>query len=344
LVLVDADSCLRYKIIDSLLYKDQVNIQLIALSGITDKKPVFVNLRKYNKVPKSSLSKDFSKNKIAIVYAQGEVEMGSQGEGSISSERISKAIYEARTDSSIKAIVLRINSPGGSALASEIIWREVSLAANTKPVVASMGDLAASGGYYIACAADTIIASPGTITGSIGVFGWFPNAKQFLNQKLGITTDVAMTNEHSDFPTISRPMKNQEKRIFQSEVDKIYYTFVEHVSNGRQMDKTKVDEIAQGRVWAAIDAKNIGLVDAFGGLTDAVLTAAKMAKLKNYRITELPKIEAPLERLIEELTDDVKMNFIKEEFGTDYKYVMQYRNILKFQGLQARLPYEIEVY
>jgi protease IV len=344
LTLYNADSCLHYKAVDSLMYKDQVNIQLINLSGIADKKPEFVGFSKYSKVPKLTAGKEYSRNKIAIVFAQGDVVMGNSGEGDISCERISKALFEARTDSSVKAIVFRINSPGGSALASEVIWREVSLASKVKPVVASMGDLAASGGYYIACAADTIIANPGTITGSIGVFGFFPNAKQFLNQKLGITTDAAVTNDHSDFPTISRPMKNQEKRIFQSEVDKIYSTFVRHVSEGRHMDKSKVDEIAQGRVWAGADAKSVGLVDTFGGLTDAVLVAAKMAKLKKYRITELPRLEAPLDRLIEELSDDIKMRFIKEELGNEYKYIIQYRNILRYQGIQARIPFEIDVY
>jgi protease IV len=344
LTLFDADSCLHYKVIDSLMYKDQVNTQLIKLSGITDKKPEFVSLNKYCKVPKLTPGKEYSKNKIAVVYAQGDVVMGNSGEGNISSERISKALFEARTDSSVKAIVFRINSPGGSALASEVIWREVSLASKAKPVVASMGDLAASGGYYIACAANTIIASPGTITGSIGVFGFFPNAKQFLNQKLGITTDAAMTNDHSDFPTMSRPLKNQEKRIFQSEIDKIYKTFIKHVSEGRHMELSKVDDIAQGRVWAGADAIKVGLVDTFGGLPEAVLMAAKMAKLKNYRITELPRLEAPLDRLIEELSDDIKMKFIKEELGTEYKYVIQYRNVLKYQGIQARIPFEIDVY
>jgi len=344
MTLMDADSCLSFKLVDSLFYKDKIYAQLLKLSGQKEKEPQFVSYNKYEKVPKQKSGKGFAKAKIAVVYAQGEVDMGNQGEGTVSSERISKAFRDARTDTTIKAIVFRINSPGGSSLASEIIWREVSLAKKVKPVVISMGDLAASGGYYIACPASKIVASPNTITGSIGVFGLMPNAKQFLNQKLGITTDVAKTNDHADFPTISRPLDKQEKAIFQFEVDKTYNTFISHVSEGRNLSKVKVDEIGQGRVWTGTDALKIGLVDTIGGLNDAIKLASKLAKIENYRLVSLPKLEDPFEKFIDELTDDVKSRIMKSELGEEYKNYIQFKNIMQLKGIQARLPYNIEIY
>lgn len=344
MILADADTCLAYKVVDSLFYKDQVSAKLLKLSGQKNKVPEFISLSKFEKVPKKLSGKVYAKSKIAIIFAQGDVVMGNEGENFVSSERISKAFRDARNDSSIKAIVFRINSPGGSALASDIIWREVKLTTKVKPVIASMGDLAASGGYYIACAADKIVASPGTITGSIGVFGLMINIKQFINQKIGITTDVAKTNEHSDFPTITRPMSGAEKTIMQFEVDKIYNTFIEHVAEGRILDKKKVDDIAQGRVWTGADAIGLGLVDTIGGLNDAIAIAARKVKIDNYRLIELPKLEDPFEKIIEELTGDAKNNILKSELGNEYKYIQQYRNLLKMQGVQARLPFDVEIY
>lgn len=344
MVFADADSCLAHHAVDSLLYKDQLNEVLLKLSKNSGEKPEFIASAKYEKVPKSLTGKGLAKAKIAVVYAYGDVIMGDDGEGTVSADRISEALRTARTDTTVKAIVFRINSPGGSALASEIIWREVALASKDKPVVASMGDLAASGGYYIACAADTIMAQPNTITGSIGVFGLMFSGQKFLNQKLGITTDVAKTNEHSDFPTFSRPLDGDEKRFIQFEVDKIYETFVSHVSDGRGLSKEKVDEIGQGRVWSGLDAQKLGLVDLIGNLQDAITVAAKMAKLDNYRITSLPKLEDPLERILKDLSGDVKTNIIKSELGENYLYFEQYKNVLKSQGIQARIPFDPNIY
>ncbi len=332
------------KIVDSLLYTDGVYSYLVKNSGSSGEEPEFVTLSKYEKVPKKPVVKGFAKDRIAVVYAQGDVVMGDEGEGSVAADRISKALRQARTDSSVKAIVFRINSPGGSALASEIIWREVKLAAKVKPVVASMGDLAASGGYYIACAADTIMAQPNTITGSIGVFGVLFNAKQMMNQKLGITTDVVRTNEHSDFPTVTRAMDGQEREFMQFEIDKIYGTFVSHVAEGRKMDKSKVDDIGQGRVWSGIDAKKIGLVDTLGGLNDAIALAASMAKVKTYRLMNLPKIEDPFDKLVKNIMGETKISLLKAELGDTYSYFKQYQNLLKVKGVQARLPFELDIY
>jgi protease-4 len=343
LTLVDADSCIAHKMVDSLYYLDQLNALLVKLSGKTGKKPEFISSAKYEKVAKAPSGKPFAKAKIAVVYAYGDV-MGDGGEGDVASQRISKALADARTDTAVKAIVFRINSPGGSALASDIIWREVKLASKEKPVVASMGDLAASGGYYIACAADTIVAQPNTITGSIGVFGVMMNAKQLLNQKLGITTDVVKTNTHSDFPTISRPMDAQEKAFVQFEIEKIYKTFIGHVAEGRNMTTEKVDEIGQGRVWSGIDAKELGLVDVIGGLNDAIELAAKMAKIDNYRVSNLPKLEEPFEKFMKDISGDVKASIVKSELGDQYKYIEQYKKLLQLNGIQARLPFGIEIY
>lgn len=341
LVLADADSCLSNKMVDSLLYQDQVNEQLLKLSDSKEKEPVFVALSKYDKAPVKDVK--FQKNKIAVVYAWGNVISGDDDEGTVASDRIAKALRDARTDSSVKAIVFRINSPGGSALASEVIWREVQLASKAKPVVASMGDLAASGGYYIACAADTIVAQPTTITGSIGVFGLMFNGKEFLNSKLGITTDVAKTNAHADLFTFSRPLDAKEKEYLQKIIEKIYDNFISHVAEGRNMDKQKVDDIAQGRVWAGADAIKIGLVDTLGNLNDAIGIAARLAKVKEYRVTELPKLEDPFDKIMKDITGEAKMSFLKSELGENYKYYQQYQTIMKWEGIQTRLPFEIDL-
>jgi protease-4 len=344
MALASADSCLSSKAVDYLLYKDQVDSLLIKSAGQSGKKPVFISLGKYKNVPKQSTGKGFASNKIAVVYAYGEVVMGDAGEGNVSAKRISEALRSARTDTSIKAIVLRVNSPGGSALASDIIWREVDLASKVKPVVASMGDLAASGGYYISCAADTIVAQPSTITGSIGVFGVLFNAKKLLNQKLGITSDVVKTNDHSDFPSISRPIDPQERLIFQREIERIYSVFISHVADGRNMEVANVDQIGQGRVWSGTDAIKIGLVDTLGYLDDAIKIAARLAKIDHYRITNLPKLEDPIERIIKELTGEVKQSLIKAELGENYKYVEMAKKLQNIKGAQTRLPFELQVY
>lgn len=344
MIILDADSCKAHNFVDSLYFADQVYSQLLKLSGQKGKEPEFVSLSQYEKVPKKVFGKGSAKSKIAVVYAQGDVVSGNDDEGTVSSERISKALRDARTDSSVKAIVFRINSPGGSSLASEAIYREVVLASKVKPVVASMGDVAASGGYYIACAADTIVADTNTITGSIGVFGILPNAKEFFNKKLGITTDVAKTNEHSDFPTISRPVNAPEKEFMQFKVDKVYETFISRVAESRKLKKTNVDEIGQGRVWSGFDAKNLGLVDILGGLDYSIEIAAKMAKIDNYQLINLPRIKEPLEKLIDDISNGIKVNILKSDLGNEYKYIKQYKDLLRMKGIQTRLPYEINIY
>jgi len=260
------------------------------------------------------------------------------------SETISKAIREARLDDDVKAIVLRINSGGGSALASDVMWRETILAKEAKPLVVSMGDVAASGGYYIACAADKILASEKTITGSIGVFGLIPNMKGFFNNKIGITFDAAKTNTHADMMTVFRPLTGEEKDIIQIGVEKIYDDFITKVADGRGMTKQEIDDIGQGRVWVGNDALKIGLVDEIGGLNDAISIAKDLAKVENYELENYPKRKDPFEQFIEELSGNMEARFIKAKLGDNYKYYEKMESIGKYSGVMARMPFDIDIH
>jgi len=340
----DGKSCMKSKLVDSLIYKDQLLEKLKAFTGIPENRNLnTVTLEKYFKVPPVKKTA-FSKNKIAVIYAQGEIGMGDGSNTAIGSEGLSKAIRQARRDSTIKAIVFRINSPGGSALASEVIWREVELAGQAKPLVVSMGDVAASGGYYIASPATTILASPTTITGSIGVFGLFFNLQKTLDKKLGINVDVVKTNAHSDFFSMFRPMTAEEKAVGQRFVEQTYQTFIGHVSQGRGIPVERVDEIGQGRVWSGANAKEIKLVDDFGGLTAAIKLAAEKANLDTYRLVELPKQKSPFEELLKGFTTEAKAMLVKDDLGKGYKYYNRVMQMVENQGVQARIPYDVEVY
>ncbi|NOZ46825.1 MAG: signal peptide peptidase SppA [Chlorobi bacterium] len=346
LTISSADSALKYNLIDGLKYKDEIISELKdSLKIEKDKIINSVSMSKYTNVPKSKRKgKGLAKDKIAIIYAQGDIVTGNGEMKQIGSDKISKAIRQAREDKKIKAIVFRINSPGGSALASEIIWREVKLAAEVKPVIASMSDVAASGGYYIACAADTIVAHENTITGSIGVFGVLFNSKELLNKKLGITVDRVKTNKHSDYGTITRALDPVERSVIQKEIESIYDTFISHVADGRNMTKEKVNEIGQGRVWSGINAKEIGLVDVFGGMNKAIEIAADRAGLDNYRIVNLPKQKSTIEQIVSELTGETKARILENELGESYKYYESLKNCLSQEGILARVPYNIDIY
>ena len=340
----DAQSTLDNGLIDGLKYKDEILDELAELTEQKDSKKLkSISIAKYTKVPDKKRKK-LEKNKIAVVYASGTVIMGEGQEGTIGSDRISRAIRKARKDSSIKAIVFRVNSGGGSALASEVIWREIKLAQEVKPVIASLGDVAASGGYYIVAPAQKIIASPNTITGSIGVFGVLPNGKKLLNEKLGIHVDVAKTNNYADMGTFSRPLTAQEKEIIQYSVEDIYSTFVDHVAKGRNMTYEEVDEIGQGRVWSGSNAIEIGLIDGFGGLDDAIKLAAEAANIETYRTVDLPKLEDPFQMFMKELQGNVRVSILKNELGDQYKYYENLKSITNQQGIQARMPFELEIY
>ena len=264
LLTLDAKGAVKYKLADGIKYKDEILEILKEKSGAKAIDKInFVSLTKYLKIDVKDENRDLH-NKVAVIFAEGDIVDGKGDDGNIGSTTLSRRIRDARLDADIKAVVLRINSPGGSALASDVIWREVVLTRKVKPVIVSMGDVAASGGYYIACAADTIVAQPNTITGSIGVFGVLWNAKGLID-KLGVSTDTVKFGKYSDLGTASRAMTEGERNIVQQEIENIYDQFITHVAEGRKLTKAEVDSIGQGRVWSGVDAKAKGLVDGVGG-------------------------------------------------------------------------------
>ncbi len=333
---------LVFKMIDGLKYKDEVLDELKSRTGIDKKKDLkSVSIEEYNPAPSETESS--SSDRIAIIYANGEIISGEGNDESIGSERISRAIRKARMDKKVKAIVLRVNSPGGSALASDVIWREMILAKKAKPVIVSMGDVAASGGYYIACAADSIFAQPNTITGSIGVFGIIPNMQNFFKNKMGITFDGVKTGKFADLGTVSRPMTDAEKMIFQQEVNRVYSTFTQKVADGRKKSRNYIDSIGQGRVWSGIEALQNGLVDRLGNIDDAIASAAKKAKITDFKLVSYPDQVDPLKSLFEHTSDKIKIYFIKRELGNQFMYYEQMQSAINLIGVQARIPYNIQV-
>jgi protease-4 len=246
-------------------------------------------------------------------------------------------------DSTIKGIVLRVNSPGGSALASDVIWREIMLAKKVKPVIASFGDVAASGGYYIGCAADSIFVQPNTITGSIGVFGVIPNFQKLYNEKLGITFDGVKTGKYADIMSTDRPLTAGERLIIQTDVNRVYDGFITRVANGRKKSKAYIDSIAGGRVWVGTDAVRIGLADRTGSFNDAILAAAKKGKVKEYKVVEYPEILDPLQSLIDNSSDKIRMYYAKQELGAHFYLYEQIKSTIVNSGVQTRMPFEIKV-
>ena len=338
------DHALELGLVDGLKFYDEVLDELRTRTEVDEDDDIpSITLGKYSGVELDE-KKEATKNKVAVIYAMGSVVMGDAGEGSIGSDRIAKAIRKARKDDKVKAIVFRVNSGGGSALASEVIHREVKLAAAVKPVVASLGDVAASGGYYIVAPADTIVASETTITGSIGVFGLIPNFKELMNDKIGITTGTVKTNKYSDMMSTSRPLTGDERTIIQSYIDDVYVTFVNHVAEGRSMTYEEVDAIGGGRVWSGANAMDIGLVDVFGGLDKAVEIAVEMADLEDYRISNLPELEDPFEELIQDLTGGAKARMLRKELGESYELYKKVEEIQDMRGIQAVMPYTIDIY
>lgn len=338
------NEALEAGLIDATKYKDEVLDDLREITGIAAKEGIpMISASAYAKValPKKEKS-SFSRNKIAVIYASGNIGMPGGGSG-IDGEKLSREIRKIRQDSTYKAIVLRVDSPGGSAFDSEVIWREMELAAKEKIVVASMGDYAASGGYYIACAANKIVAQPNTITGSIGIFGTIPNTGKLMNEKLGITHDVVKTNEHSDMISINRAMTQYERDAMQEYVEYGYDVFITRVADGRGMSKEAVDEIGQGRVWTGENALMIGLVDQLGGLDDAIELAAEMTGLDNYRTVELPKQIDPWQQLLKSSSDNVRAKIMKKELGNLWEQYNNVQNIKGMNGIYALMPYDITI-
>ena len=334
-----AANCLENNFVDALIYQDELENKLKIKLGEKVKLRL-ISLSKYNNA-KLEKQGEISRNKIAIIYATGEIKSGKGDLKSIGSETTAETIKKAREDERVKAIVLRVNSPGGSALASDVIWRETTLAQAKKPLVISMGDVAASGGYYIACAADKIVANPTTITGSIGVFGLIPNLQQFYKNKLGITLDTVNTHKYADMG-INRTLSSFERAKIKEVIEGVYSTFISHVAEGRDMSIAAVDDIGQGRVWTGYDAKRLGLVDVLGGLETAINIAADLAKLSDYRIVSLPKKEDPLETFIKEITGE-ESKYIANYLGVDRKFVKSIENLIKGEKIQARMPFILEI-
>ncbi|KAF0237909.1 MAG: signal peptide peptidase SppA 67K [Prolixibacteraceae bacterium] len=328
-------------LVDEVKYKDQVLDDLREITGITGTKDVpVITASKYADVP--AKEKKFSRNKIAVIYASGDIGMSFGGEF-IDGDKLSREIRKVRQDSTYKAVVLRVNSPGGTIFDSETIWREVKLAADEKTLVVSFGNVAASGGYYISCAADKILASPNTITGSIGIFGTIPNFGELLNDKLGITTDVVKTNKNSDLLTLTRPMTEVERQLIQNTIEEGYNTFVGHVAEGRGKTVAQIDSIGQGRVWSGENAKEIGLIDDFGGLKDAIALAAEIEGLEEYRTVGLPALPDPFQELFKMGTDNIRARFLKNELGEKYRYYEYFKKMSGMSGVYARMPYDIFV-
>jgi len=344
LMVYDAESALKYGFIDGIKYYDEVLAELKTKSGSEDKPEDFmIAITKYSDASVET-EKNESKNKIAVIFAEGDIVDGGKTDGSIGGDWMAEIIRKAREDEDVKAVVLRVNSPGGSGLASDVIWREVKLTAEIKPVVVSMGNLAASGGYFISAPANYIFAQPNTITGSIGVFGMIPNLEKLMTEKLGITVDGVGTNANSDFGSIMRPFTPAEGQFIQRQVEDFYDIFLTRVSDGRGMTKAEVDSIGQGRVWSGVNAKSIGLVDEIGGLDAAVKKAVSLAKIEDFRIIEYPEKEDFMEKLMTDMSTNASENIIKETLGENYKFYELLKDVQKLKGVQARMDYAIEIY
>lgn len=339
----NADMALRLGLVDGLKYRDEIISELLERTDTESEKDLhYVTYAKYKK-KKVKTSDSYKSKKVAVIFANGEIRSGKSSEGVMGATTVAKAIKTARQDSGVKAIVLRVNSPGGSALASDIMWRELQLAKAEKPLIVSMGNLAASGGYYISCAADKIYASETTITGSIGVFGLMPATEKFFKNKLGIVFQSEQTNAHAKFPDGISTLDNDEYAVINASIIDIYEDFVAKVSKGRGLTVEQVKEVARGRVWTGSDAIEKGLVDEIGGLDDAIAFAVNEAGLDSYRVTELPVVEDPFEELLKNLQAEMSIRFMKENFGVNYTYFQVLKDVQGMTGVQARIPYVIEI-
>jgi protease-4 len=333
------------KLVDKIAYEDVYHSDIRkALKVKEDKDYNKVSIEDYaEKVATTSKEYD-TKDKIAIIYAQGEIKSGEGDVDYIGEGSMRRSLQKARKDKNVKAIVLRIDSPGGSALTSDLIWREIELTKKVKPVVVSMGNLAASGGYYIACNADKIYAENNTITGSIGVFGILPNFTQAAN-KLGLNTEQVKTHTNASDYSPFKPLDDNYRAFAQEGVEKIYTTFVNRVAKGRKMSFDQVDAIAQGRVWSGSEALKIGLVDKIGGMEEALAEAAKLGKIKKYRTQNFPEYEKNFEDILAQFgLAQSKQELIKEEIGAEnYMILQQVKRMTQQKGIQAMMPFEIKI-
>ena len=331
-----------YKLATALKYEDEVHNVLKTKLGLKEDDVIStINATDLGSMAKSK--NVTSSNRIAVILAEGDIVDGNV-EGAISSEKFAKEIRKARKDENIKAIVLRVNSPGGSILASEVIWREMSEAKKVKPIIVSMGEVAASGGYYISAPADTIVAQPNTITGSIGIFGILFNVQELVNDKLGVTTDVVSTGELSDFGNMGRSLTEVERTILQSGVEDGYETFIARVAEGRGMHPDSVRKVASGRVWTGTQAKARGLVDVLGGLDTAIgIAAAKIKAGDDYRAVYYPETKPWFEELMMTFSDKVQVRILQTQLGDQYPLYQKIQKIKQYQGVQVRMPQDLVI-
>lgn len=337
----NAEECKALGLIDEALYYDQLLNHLKDKTGVKTAKDVeLVELNKYaGKLDKEDKSE--SANKIAVVVLEGNIVDGEGQEDEIGGDRVAKLLRKLREDEKVKSIVMRVNSPGGSAVASDLIWREVTLAKEHKPVVVSFGNVAASGGYYISCAADRIFVQPNTITGSIGVFGLIPNFKKLMNEKIGVTTDEVALSKHANFGGGLKPLDAFESTVIQKEVEHVYTTFRQRVADGRKTDTAAIEKIAQGRVWTGTQAIERNLADEIGNLDNAIAFAAKKASLKDYKVKVYPEEKSFAEKISESF-GEMKTSWVKEALGEQYEIFNAINRLKKTSGVQCRMPLETE--
>ncbi len=327
-------------LVDTLMYETDVKNYLKTLVGIGESDELkLASVKNMKSVPQ--ITKETSKDVIAVLYAEGSITSGS-GKDDITDRRYVKELEKLKDNDKVKAVVFRVNSPGGSAYASEQIWKAVTDLKAKKPVVVSMGDVAASGGYYISCNASKIIAQPNTLTGSIGIFGMFPNMEG-LTKKVGLTFDHVKTNKFADFGDITRPMRDDEKVVLQSYIERGYDIFLTRCSEGRSIPKDSLDKIAQGRVWTGKQALEIGLVDELGGIDKAIEEAAKLAKLDDYALRSFPRQVDFWQSLLSDKKEELTVQAMKEYLGKDYKTFMMIKEIKEQDFIQARLPYDFDI-
>lgn len=342
----NAENTLKHKLVDYLVYADEIDSIIKANNNIKTNETIhFLDFKKYmnNDVSKTLEKFNLTNKNIAVVYAVGEIVSGKSEQGKMGSETIVEAIRKAKNDTAIKAVVLRVNSPGGSALASDVMWREIQLTKKIKPVVVSMSDVAASGGYYISCGADRVFAGPNTITGSIGVFGVIPNLNPMLKNKLGITIDRVETNEHASFSMLNK-LSPFERRKIQEGVDDIYDDFISKVADGRDgLKKSDVDKIGQGRVWSGKEALDIALIDEIGELDDAINYAAELVGIENIKLLNLPKTENnELLEIFQSFEMSNNSSIINDDFIKKIKNIFtQIKETKSMDKYQTRLPFEI---
>jgi protease-4 len=335
------EDAIKYGIVDSLCYFSDV-LKFFKEKNFIYTEDNILSIHEYANAP-DKISRH-SSDRIAVVYATGEITGSSGDDNEIGIDNIIESLNKARYNRNVKAIVLRVNSPGGIPLTSDLIMKTIKDITAEKPVIVSMGNVAASGGYYISAAADSIVAEKSTLTGSIGVYGMIPNIKDFLKNKLGITVDGVNTGKFSDYRSIFRPVTMQEREFIEEEIAKVYSDFINVVSEGRNLTPEQVDEIAQGRIWSGSQAKEIGLVDELGGLERAIEIASAKAGILTYKIIEYPELKEPFQIIVDMFSEKTEVPLLKSKLGDDYKYYRILEEIRKVNGIQTRMPYNFEIY